>query len=95
MKRSVFNVLHIFALKELFFEKNEIKWNQRDRHTMETFSQFKSSPIEWNQTDSHTMRSLSQFKSSLIKWNQADNVVFEAHKVEILGPRDVKFGPGK
>ena len=30
MKRSIFNVPHIFALKPLFFEKNEIKWNQAD-----------------------------------------------------------------
>ena len=48
---SIFNVLHIFALKPLVFEKNEIKWNQTDRHTMESFSQFKASPIKCNQTD--------------------------------------------
>ena len=34
MKRSIFDVSYIFALKPLFFEKNEIKWNQIDRHTM-------------------------------------------------------------
>ena len=34
MIRSIFNVPHIFALKTLFFEKSEIKWNQADRHTM-------------------------------------------------------------
>ena len=66
MKRSIFNVQNIFALKALFFEKNEIKWNQKDRYTMESFYKFKSSPIKCNQTD---------------------NVFFEAHKVEILGPR--------
>ena len=67
MKRFIFNVLHIFALKPLFFEKNEIKWNQRDRHMMGTFSQFKSSPIKLNQTNWHTMGSFSQFKSSPVK----------------------------
>ena len=30
MKRSIFNFRYIFALKTLFFEKNEIKWNQTD-----------------------------------------------------------------
>ena len=34
MKRSIFNVPHIFTSNILFFEKNEIKWNQIDRHTM-------------------------------------------------------------
>ena len=53
MKRSIFNVLRIFALKPLFSEKNEIKWNQTGRHTMGSFSQLKSSPIKWNQTDRH------------------------------------------
>ena len=47
MKRSTFNVSYIFSPKPLFFEKNEIKWNQTDRH----FSQFKSFPIKWNQID--------------------------------------------
>ena len=51
MKRYIFNVPHIFALKPLFYEKNETKWNQTDKHTMRSFSQFKSSPIKWNQTD--------------------------------------------
>ena len=31
MERSMFNVPDIFSLKPLFFEKNEIKWNQRNR----------------------------------------------------------------
>ena len=34
MERSIFNVPHIFTSNILFFEKNEIKWNQIDRHTM-------------------------------------------------------------
>ena len=34
MKRSIFNVSYIFALKSFFFEKNKIEWNQTDRHTM-------------------------------------------------------------
>ena len=34
MKRSIFNLPYIFALKPLFLEKNEIKWNQTDRHTI-------------------------------------------------------------
>ena len=51
MKRSIFNVQHIFVLKTLFLGKNEIKCNQRDRHTMGSLSQFKSSSIKWNQTD--------------------------------------------
>ena len=46
MKRSIFNVRHTFALEPLFLEKNEIKWNQTDRHTMGSFSKFKSSPIK-------------------------------------------------
>ena len=50
MKRSILNVPDIFALKSLFFEKNEIQSNHTDRHTMESFSQFKSSPIKLNQT---------------------------------------------
>ena len=48
MKRPIFNVLQIFALKLLFFEKNKIKWNQTERHAMGSFYQFKSSPIKWN-----------------------------------------------
>ena len=38
MKRSIFNVPNVFALKPLFFEINEIKWNQTDRHAMGNFS---------------------------------------------------------
>ena len=34
MKRSIFNVLYIFALEPLLFEKNEIKYNQTDKHTL-------------------------------------------------------------
>ena len=30
MKKSMFNVPQIFALKPLFFEKSKIKWNQID-----------------------------------------------------------------
>ena len=55
MKRSIFIVPHIFYLKPLFFEKNENKWNQTDRHTMGSSSQLKSFPIKWNQRDRHTM----------------------------------------
>ena len=34
VKRSIFNVPYIFVLILLFFDKNEIKWNQTDRHTI-------------------------------------------------------------
>ena len=84
MKRTIFNVPHIFAIKSLFSEKNEIKWNRKDRHARGNFPQFKSSPIEWNKKHKHMMGSFSQFKSSLIKWNQTDNVFFGSQKVEIL-----------
>ena len=30
MKRPIFNVSQIFALKPLLFDKNEIEWNQTD-----------------------------------------------------------------
>ena len=70
MKRSIFKVSDIFALKPLFFRKNEIKWNQTDMHTTGTSSQFKSSPIEWNQTDRHTMGNFSQCKLSPYRTNQ-------------------------
>ena len=50
MIRSIFNFPYIFTLKPLFFEKNEIEWNQRDRHMMGNFSQFESSPIIYSQT---------------------------------------------
>ena len=63
MKRSVFNVPHIFALEPLFFEKNGIKRIQTDRHTIGSFSQFKLSPLNWNQTERHIIGSFSQFKS--------------------------------
>ena len=51
MKRSIFDVSNIFSLKPLFFNKNDIKWNQRDRFAMGSFSQFKSSPIKWIQKE--------------------------------------------
>ena len=47
MKRFIFNVVNIFALKPLFFEKNEIKWNQTGTR-WGVFLNFKSSPIKWN-----------------------------------------------
>ena len=83
MKRYIFNALHIFALKPLFFEKNEIKWNQTNRHAVENFSQFKSSLLNgMKQTETQWGDFLNS--NHLLLTN---NVFFGAHKVEILGPR--------
>ena len=71
MKRSIFNVLYVFSLKLLFFEKNQIKLNRTGRHTTGSFSQLNSSVIKWNQRDRQAMGGFSQFKSFPLKWNQA------------------------